>query len=331
LKTVAAAIVSTLWLPLDLFKAAWRAVPPLGLILTLLLLPVFGLVAFGLYGAVSEGNLAFALIMLLPVHVALLAPLAGSLLLRAVSRTRIFLADAEACLLTLNPDALAVALTKLWARQTPQMPVSVSLAHLFVVAPFPGEASHAHPSVEQRVAALRQLSPSLSPEMVAAASQTATDFRAIPGTRPSRPVADGAAGRPHPDSVLLNPSGGKTLRRSDQDNAIGGPAPAKPPGVAMVVVGALGLAVALMTFLTHPAFGYLVIPQAGYSLIVLLGGVRMLTRKAYGFARTASIIALFPFGPFSLLTLPIGIWALTTLNQPDVKAAFPGPPRQTGT
>jgi heat shock protein HtpX len=330
LKTVASAIVSTLWLPVDLFKAAWRAAPLLGVVLTLFLSPILGLLAFGLAIAVSEGNPALILVMLMPFHVALLAPLAGSVLLRVISRTRVFLADADACLLTLNPDALALALTKLGASQTADTSASASLAHLFIVAPIQGGASHAHPSVDQRIAALRQLSSSLSPGMVAAARQTAADFQANRNVRIYRHAAGASARHPPAHSEFDNPSMEKSLQRSDHGSTFGGPSPAKSPGVAMLVLGGLGLASALGAILFNPAFGYLMIPQACYSSIVLLGGVRMLTLKAYGFARASAIVALFPFGPLSVWTLPIGIWSLITLNKPDVKAGFQRVAGQTG-
>lgn len=60
------------------------------------------------------------------------------------------------------------------------------------------------------------------------------------------------------------------------------------------------------------------------SLLILFGGVQMARLKSRGLGLTASVLAMIPF--FSscccVLGLPVGIWAIVTLNQQDVKAAF---------
>jgi hypothetical protein len=60
------------------------------------------------------------------------------------------------------------------------------------------------------------------------------------------------------------------------------------------------------------------------SVLSMLGGSLMCARKARGFAILASIITAIPCltSACCLLGLPIGIWALIVLFQPDVKAAF---------
>jgi hypothetical protein len=61
--------------------------------------------------------------------------------------------------------------------------------------------------------------------------------------------------------------------------------------------------------------------------IVIVGAVRMKALKSYGWAMTASLLALiticYPCGVFSLA---MGIWSLVVLLDPNVKAVF----RQSG-
>lgn len=57
--------------------------------------------------------------------------------------------------------------------------------------------------------------------------------------------------------------------------------------------------------------------------IVLFGALKMKKCESYGWAMTASILAIIPCScPTCLIGLPIGIWALVVLSKPEVKAAF---------
>jgi hypothetical protein len=57
--------------------------------------------------------------------------------------------------------------------------------------------------------------------------------------------------------------------------------------------------------------------------LVFFGASKMMKLEMYGLALTASIIAMIPcISPCCLLGLPIGIWALVVLLDPEVKAAF---------
>ena len=59
------------------------------------------------------------------------------------------------------------------------------------------------------------------------------------------------------------------------------------------------------------------------AIIIFLGGLKMKQLKSYGFAMTASVIAMVPcVSPCCLVGLPVGIWAIVVLNKPEVKAAF---------
>lgn len=116
-------------------------------------------------GSRKEGQ-AQAIFLVLAFVAAILAPLAATLLRLAISRKREFLADASGALLTRYPDGLARALEKI-AQDPHELTVaSDATAHLFFTSPFKGERAASwftklfmtHPPVEERVAALRNLS-----------------------------------------------------------------------------------------------------------------------------------------------------------------------------
>ena len=57
--------------------------------------------------------------------------------------------------------------------------------------------------------------------------------------------------------------------------------------------------------------------------LILFGAIKMKNLESYGLAMTASIIAMIPcVSPCCLLGLPLGIWAVVVLNNPEVKSAF---------
>jgi heat shock protein HtpX len=99
------------------------------------------------------------------IVLAVVAPIAASLIQFAISRQREFGADATGGRLSGDPGALADALLKL-ERGNERIPVQVANAHpatasLFIVNPLRGglvmSLFSTHPSVEQRVARLRSL------------------------------------------------------------------------------------------------------------------------------------------------------------------------------
>ena len=110
----------------------------------------------------SRGN---AVLFAVGVAVALLAPLAATLIQLSVSRKREFLADATGALLTRYPDGLASALMKISADPTPLKTANNATAHLYFEDPFKGKQKAnwmvklfmTHPPVEERIAALRGL------------------------------------------------------------------------------------------------------------------------------------------------------------------------------
>ena len=59
------------------------------------------------------------------------------------------------------------------------------------------------------------------------------------------------------------------------------------------------------------------------AVVVFLGALKMKKLENYGFALTATIIAMVPcVSPCCWVGLPVGIWALVILQKPEVKAAF---------
>ncbi len=110
-------------------------------------------------GGHDDDNRGGALGMLL---MAILAPLAATLIQLTISRSREYKADLGSAELTHNPEGLARALEKLSAssRRIP-LPASRQTAHLFIVSPLSGRSLlslfSTHPPIEERVARLRAL------------------------------------------------------------------------------------------------------------------------------------------------------------------------------
>lgn len=115
-----------------------------------------------LFGGRSRDNRAGGAIILAGVALAILAPIAATLIQLAISRKREFLADASGALLTRYPDGLASALKKIHAAAVPMRTAHTATAHLFIANPFgTGGALSGikkmfmtHPPVEERIKAL---------------------------------------------------------------------------------------------------------------------------------------------------------------------------------
>lgn len=102
-----------------------------------------------------------AYILIVAVLLSVLAPIFAMLIQLAISRKREFLADADGALLTRYPEGLASALEKISRDQEPLEAANRATAHLYIANPFKGKNVSklfmTHPSVEERVAALRGL------------------------------------------------------------------------------------------------------------------------------------------------------------------------------
>ncbi len=66
---------------------------------------------------------------------------------------------------------------------------------------------------------------------------------------------------------------------------------------------------------------YLVASVVG--IITIVGGVKMRNLRGRGLAMTGSILSMIPcFSGCCIVGLPVGIWVLVVLSNPDVKAGF---------
>lgn len=110
----------------------------------------------------DRDNRAGAIMMLVGIVLAILAPIAAMLIQLAISRKREFLADASGALLTRYPDGLASALQKISSYSLPMKRANNATAHLFISNPFGSQAHKGlhrlfmtHPPIEERIKALR--------------------------------------------------------------------------------------------------------------------------------------------------------------------------------
>ncbi|MDO9514778.1 MAG: zinc metalloprotease HtpX [Syntrophales bacterium] len=105
----------------------------------------------------DEGGGIFGLIIM-----AILAPIAATIIQMAISRSREYLADEGGARISGKPSGLANALEKLsQVSKTTPMNANPSTAHLFIVKPFTGRSManlfSTHPPVEKRVERLRAM------------------------------------------------------------------------------------------------------------------------------------------------------------------------------
>ena len=119
---------------------------------------------FGRRDSREEGQ-AGSIIMVVGIILAILAPIAATLLQLAISRKREFLADASGALLTRYPEGLISALEKISSDQTPMRVANNTTSHLWIDNPFKGRQKNnwlsklflTHPPIEDRVKALQGL------------------------------------------------------------------------------------------------------------------------------------------------------------------------------
>ncbi|MGZ3578753.1 MAG: zinc metalloprotease HtpX [Syntrophales bacterium] len=98
------------------------------------------------------------------IAMAILAPIAATIIQMAISRSREYLADEGGARVSGKPYGLAGALEKLSkASQAIPMDANPSTAHMFIVNPLTGKSLmnlfSTHPPIEERVARLRSMKP----------------------------------------------------------------------------------------------------------------------------------------------------------------------------
>lgn len=110
----------------------------------------------------NRGNAIFGIIAII---LAILSPIAATLIQLAVSRKRELLADASGALLTRYPEGLASALEKLKNDKTAPRYASNATAHLYIENPFDNKQVknfftglfNTHPPLEERIKILRSM------------------------------------------------------------------------------------------------------------------------------------------------------------------------------
>lgn len=113
----------------------------------------------------SDDNRAKAIFLIIALTLAILSPIAATLIQLSVSRKREYLADASGALLTRYPEGLASALEKLKNDHTAPQKASNATAHLFIENPFDNKKVknfftglfNTHPPLEERIKTLRSM------------------------------------------------------------------------------------------------------------------------------------------------------------------------------
>jgi hypothetical protein len=148
-----------------------------------------------------------------------------------------------------------------------------------------------------------------------------------------------------PEFGLGTPSRPEVLSSYAATPQVADPNLVSGPATGLIVVAVLGFLAQVGGLVMNTAFASMAaqqtqnVPWAGMmsgtaaiagaiigiitSVLVLVGGLKMKKLESYGLVMTASIVAMIPcISPCCLVGLPIGIWAVMTLNKPEVKNAF---------
>jgi heat shock protein HtpX len=178
LTTALAAFVSVAILPFSMCAAA-RAMmegeirfTSASVVLALTMLAGTGSLMLG-FSEWSEGSWWWA-----PAYVLFISPVVALLTRTAVLWQREFLADADAVLLTRDPEGLALALVKIAAARGDRLRVGEGSVHLYFADPQPdgGSLIHGmfptHPPVDQRIALLARMGSGIAPEALQRARET---------------------------------------------------------------------------------------------------------------------------------------------------------------
>jgi heat shock protein HtpX len=123
------------------------------------------MIRMSLFGGNRDDREGNGLFMIIGIVVAIIAPIAATLIQLAISRKREYLADASGALLTRYPEGLASALEKISAYGKPMQIQSGAIAHLYISNPL-GEGNlkkkvvslfSTHPPVSERIKILRSM------------------------------------------------------------------------------------------------------------------------------------------------------------------------------
>ena len=118
-----------------------------------------GMIFGGMRGKNDRGG-SNAIFILIGLALAILSPIAVTLIQLAISRKREYLADASSALLTRYPEGLASALEKIQQYSQPMKHASEATAHLFIFNPLGNKGKaisnlfSTHPPIEDRIRTL---------------------------------------------------------------------------------------------------------------------------------------------------------------------------------
>lgn len=111
----------------------------------------------------ENGQLQLVMVIV-AIFLAILAPIAATLMQLAISRKREFLADADGALLTRFPEGLALALEKISQDQEVLEVANKATAHMYISNPLKGKRGKGlaklfmtHPPVQERIKKLREM------------------------------------------------------------------------------------------------------------------------------------------------------------------------------
>jgi heat shock protein HtpX len=122
---------------------------------------------FGGRSRSSDNNQGGAILLIIAIILAILAPISAMLIQLAISRKREYLADANGALLTRYPEGLASALEKISQDKEPLEVANKATAHLYITNPFKEDGKNSaswltnlfntHPPIKERIKILRNM------------------------------------------------------------------------------------------------------------------------------------------------------------------------------
>jgi hypothetical protein len=152
-------------------------------IVTAVVMSVFSLLVAGFSELPATRSLGQLMLMLLPMYVIGLAPALAAFLRNKIAHEREFLADADAALLTNDPEGLALALAKVTAAVGVSKERDPATAHMFFVDPAPPAKLSwllgvfpTHPNPEERIELLTRMGDGIV-EGLEAASDAGVNYR----------------------------------------------------------------------------------------------------------------------------------------------------------
>jgi heat shock protein HtpX len=149
------------------------------------------------YRSGRGGGQAQAIMMLVAIAFAILAPIIAQLIYFAISRRREYLADANAAVLTRYPEGLASALEQIGLDENVLERANKATAPMFIVNPFAKAGRFAaglastHPPIDERIRVLRSIAGTVSFQQYDAAWRTVRGSRR--GVMPASALSGGEA------------------------------------------------------------------------------------------------------------------------------------------